>query len=219
MPSWRKYLTSSLNAASSPVLASLGKDNTPQVRMLQFRGFIGDRSSTGQRCVSHDEDEQEECLLRFATDLRSEKIPGLLKDPRVELCWWFPETQEQYRLRGLAHLVLPSTTEMEQEKGHHWPLSDISPDKERLVAWRHCVSPASKLLWTWPHPGHGPRASPDSFPDHWQDDMEPQALANFVLCAIQVQRVDLVDLSVRPPDHRIWGKTADQTWEEEEVNP
>ncbi|KAI9227375.1 MAG: hypothetical protein DHS80DRAFT_31839 [Piptocephalis tieghemiana] len=221
---WKQRLLASLSNTSSP-----RKDQMPQARVLQFRGFIGDRDQQGRRLPpdqvpsSH---QGGECLFRFATDLRSGKIPGLLRDPRVELCWWFPETKEQYRFRGLAHLLLPpldpsSLLSPGDISRPPWPLPATSPDTERLITWEHCVSPTSKLLWVWPDPARAPRAPASSFPQTWdKEGMETQALSHFVVCAIQIQAVDYIDLSVSPTGHCIWERSEDSgPWKEKEVNP
>eukprot|EP01004_Peranema_trichophorum_P009624 NODE_8370_length_685_cov_25.918149_g7748_i0.p1 GENE.NODE_8370_length_685_cov_25.918149_g7748_i0~~NODE_8370_length_685_cov_25.918149_g7748_i0.p1 ORF type:complete len:186 (-),score=40.93 NODE_8370_length_685_cov_25.918149_g7748_i0:48-605(-) len=85
-PQWMKCLLESLKSNPLPEstflqLASVGADNTPNVRTVVFRGF-------------------EQQLLSFTTDLRSDKVKDFQIQPIVECCWYFTSTREQYRIKG-----------------------------------------------------------------------------------------------------------------------
>jgi len=43
--------------------------------------------------------------MKMCTDLRSRKVAQNQQQPMAELVWWFPKTNEQYRIRGRLILV------------------------------------------------------------------------------------------------------------------
>ncbi|CAI5487370.1 unnamed protein product [Closterium sp. Naga37s-1] len=89
LPLWRRMLQSSIDAhahipsASFVQLATLRANHTPANRTLVFRGFM-DTSDN----------------LIFYTDGRSSKVKEIEDWPFVELCWYFSESWEQYRISG-----------------------------------------------------------------------------------------------------------------------
>ena len=82
-----------------------GTDNAefPSVRTVVFRGFLG------QEWVDGDQDKTADSnYLTFVTDSRSSKVQELLASGgKCEICWYFPQTWEQYRLTGRMRLILP----------------------------------------------------------------------------------------------------------------
>jgi hypothetical protein len=69
-------------------LATIRPDGTPANRTVVFRGFL----------------ERPDRLL-CASDARGDKVGQLHRNPAVELCWYFPRSREQFRLRGTATLI------------------------------------------------------------------------------------------------------------------
>jgi hypothetical protein len=59
-----------------------------QVLCVCFRGFLDDGNQ-----------------VTFCTDSRSEKIPQMTENPCAHVCWYFPNTREQFRLDGKLQLV------------------------------------------------------------------------------------------------------------------
>lgn len=95
-PAWRKRLDKSLSVNGTQVqskfyqVASISADGLPKNRTMVFRGFL----SETQNFVS-------------VTDIRSEKIQewnGSLSN-MFEICWYFTESREQYRISGDVYLV------------------------------------------------------------------------------------------------------------------
>ena len=82
---WRERITDSI-ARSRKIrggnyvqLATVDSDNTPRCRTVVFRGFAPDGR------------------LKIITDKRSAKVK---ESRRVEVCWWFSQSSEQYRFAG-----------------------------------------------------------------------------------------------------------------------
>ena len=91
---WREMILKSLkkNArlanARYAQLATVKENGRPANRTIVYRGFLNDT-----------------CRLTFVTDRRAKKIGELRVNPWVELCWYFPQTREQYRIAGRMSVV------------------------------------------------------------------------------------------------------------------
>ena len=59
----------------------------PSVRTVVFRGFY------------------KESQLIIYTDAHSTKVKELEKNGNVEICWYFRDTREQYRIKGIAKFL------------------------------------------------------------------------------------------------------------------
>ena len=98
-------LTRSLAANPDPAhryvqLATVRADGRPACRTCVFRGFTTS-DLPGLAC----------CAQQFTTDTRSEKCGQLAANPAAEACWWFPVSQEQYRIEGTLRLVTAEFSE------------------------------------------------------------------------------------------------------------
>lgn len=166
-------------------LATAGLDGRPAVRTVVFRGFVGEFRG-----------------LAFTTDARSAKRAQIERDPNVELCWYFAETREQFRLSGVVRLVGPST-------------QDDVLRSARLGVWR-ALSAETGASFTWPPPGQ-PRDRKGRFPSTLSDPGTP--VDEFVLMLFSARSVDHLELD-GAPQHR-WKYTADALgrWSVCEVNP
>jgi pyridoxamine 5'-phosphate oxidase len=95
-PIWRQRLARSLHINRSQVhskyfqVASVCSNGYPKNRTVVFRGFLSGTQS-----------------LLSVTDLRSEKVTQWQDDhpARFEICWYFSDSREQYRLAGEAVLI------------------------------------------------------------------------------------------------------------------
>ena len=96
IPPWRPLLRAALQREGRSVsarwlqLATTGRDGTPRVRTLVFRGWAGADQ------------------LELFSDQRSEKVKELANDGATELCWLFPKARQQYRLRGKIEIITPA---------------------------------------------------------------------------------------------------------------
>ncbi len=71
----------------TPTIATLGLDGRPRLRTVVLRAF-----------------DPEQCVLRFNTDIRSEKWAELQRDPRISLHAYDPGAKVQLRIDGTASL-------------------------------------------------------------------------------------------------------------------
>ncbi len=135
-------------------------------------------------------------LLDLLTDRRSSKASELQQEPRVELCWLLPKARSQFRLRG-HRLALPPELDLEARQQH----------------WQQ-LTPGARALWGWPEPG-APLDREAAFPSELADDTALPS--SFELVRIEVQAVELLELTGHPHQRRRW--RADQQWAEERLNP
>ena len=95
LPTWRQRLRGALaREGRTPTarwlqLATVAQDNTPRIRTLVFRNWVGHQD------------------MNLFTDGRSGKIADLNHQPQVELCWLFRKASHQYRLRGVIKQQCP----------------------------------------------------------------------------------------------------------------
>lgn len=158
-------------------LATVAADGTPRNRTVVFRGFAEDGEG-----------------LLAVTDTRSDKVGELMAQPRVELCWYFSITREQFRLRGGAE-ILDASTE--------------SSEAQRLALWEKLSDAASEQFF-WAHPGErvgasGPLTVSDAPPEH------------FVGLRFTPDHVDYLELKSPQRRTRYWREGG--VWHNEAVNP
>ncbi|KAI8814241.1 pyridoxamine 5'-phosphate oxidase-domain-containing protein [Cladochytrium replicatum] len=94
-------------------------------------------------------------LLEFVTDIRSAKIAEEWSAGRVahaEVCWYFPQTREQFRLAGAIHLLAPANSPLVQSVLPPWAPKDVDWEAERLRLWRE-ISPSLRASFSWGPPG------------------------------------------------------------------
>jgi PPOX class probable FMN-dependent enzyme len=166
-------------------LATVREDGRPAVRTLVFRGFLDDTHR-----------------LTFATDSRSLKTAELEQSPWAELCWYFHETREQFRLGGTASLV-----------GEKHP--DLQLQEARLAVWRE-MSDESRITYTWPDPGRS-REPLTPFPTLAPGRQEP--LPHFCLLVFEVREVDHLELRGNPQHRWKYSRDAHGRWTGREINP
>ncbi|HEY9663119.1 MAG TPA: pyridoxamine 5'-phosphate oxidase family protein, partial [Allocoleopsis sp.] len=125
---WRSILTGALHRNRSlpdshyVQLATVRADGRPANRTVVFRGFL---DNTNQ--------------LKFITDARSEKAEQIAAHPWGEVCWYFPNTREQFRISGKLTLV-----------GHKF--SNKALLKARQLQWQE-ISDSARSQFTWATPG------------------------------------------------------------------
>ena len=103
-------------------LATVGENNRPANRTVVFRGFLEDSNQ-----------------LKFITDARSDKVDQIQQQPWAEICWYFPNTREQFRLSGCLTLI--------RDDNSH-PIFQPA----RIKIWQE-LSDAARLQFAWPDPG------------------------------------------------------------------
>lgn len=184
--SWRQLLDNALDrhvnlpASRYTQLATIRPDGRPANRTLNFRDWLpGDE-------------------LLFTTDARSDKAKHLAANPWGELCWYFGETREQFRILGRVSLIQSNAD------------ADIASLRERV--WQ-ASSDASRQTFTWPPPGR-PRDSDAAFLDPAPHTPPPY----FTLLLVAPEQVDYLDLRPRPFLRALYRRAADG-WTSEIVNP
>jgi hypothetical protein len=91
---WRSPLARALHRNRSLAfarylqLATVRATGRPANRTVVFRGFLADTNQ-----------------LKFITDIRSQKAEEINLYPWGEICWYFPQTREQFRIAGQLILV------------------------------------------------------------------------------------------------------------------
>ncbi|KAH7659545.1 Pyridoxal 5'-phosphate synthase protein [Dioscorea alata] len=100
MASWKQLLQAAMDShahlkhSSFIQLATLGTNGRPANRTVVFRGFL-DGSDR----------------IRMHTDSRSCKIEEIKHCPFGEICWYFTESWEQFRINGKIEIIDKSTTD------------------------------------------------------------------------------------------------------------
>lgn len=191
LPPWRSHLAAALHRNRSLPnsrylqLATVRADGCPANRTVVFRGFA-DNSN----------------CLKFVTDLRSEKVGQIGRNPRGEACWYFPKTREQFRLSGELRVIGDNS-------------GDRDLDALRHQAWQE-LSDRAKPQFFWPEPG-GERSPASAFEP--PDPIPEKAPPPFVLLLLEPEWVDHLQLRGEPQDRIIYDRRADGTWRDRAVNP
>jgi len=187
---WRSPLARALHRNRSLVyaryvqLATVRQDGRPANRTVVFRGFWADTNQ-----------------LRFVTDNRSEKVAEIARSPWAEVCWYFPNTREQFRLAGQLRLIDHTETDTELQKA-------------RQQIWQE-LSDAARSQFAWADPGL-PRVDTATFEVEPPDAQTP--FVNFDLLLFAPYRVDHLELRGNPQNRFIYS-FVENNWSQTEVNP
>ncbi|XP_052201264.1 pyridoxine/pyridoxamine 5'-phosphate oxidase 2 isoform X2 [Diospyros lotus] len=91
---WKQLLLNALDCNSSLKhssffqLATIGSNGRPSNRTVVFRGFLENTEK-----------------IQINTDSRSRKIDDLKHCPYAEICWYFTESWEQFRINGRIDVI------------------------------------------------------------------------------------------------------------------
>lgn len=95
MGPWVPAFTRAIDSETAPFItfsfATVDENGLPKVRTCIHRGFLFDDKKTN--------------ILTLTTDIRMEKYEHLTKNPKFEACFWFPNSNQQFRLSGNAQLL------------------------------------------------------------------------------------------------------------------
>ncbi|MBD2460806.1 pyridoxamine 5'-phosphate oxidase family protein [Oscillatoria sp. FACHB-1407] len=187
---WRSAIARALHRNRSLVyarylqLATVRSDGRPANRTVVFRGFL---DNTNQ--------------LKFITDDRSEKALQIPQNAWGEVCWYFPNTREQFRLLGQLSLI--------DEKN-----SDATLRQARQRQWQE-LSDAARTQFAWADPGKL-RSPDDPFTPPSPDASSP--LSNFLLVLLDPIQVDHLELRGEPQNRSIY-RQINNEWMVDAVNP
>ncbi|KAJ3227754.1 hypothetical protein HK099_000427 [Clydaea vesicula] len=68
---------------------------------MVFRGFLSDFLEAGNNQLNLRDE-----ILVYTCDRDSKKVKELQNNHNAEICWYFPQTREQFRLKSVGTLVL-----------------------------------------------------------------------------------------------------------------
>eukprot|EP00850_Spirogloea_muscicola_P009082 SM000050S17007 [mRNA] locus=s50:300956:302927:- [translate_table: standard] len=187
---WQALLNEAMEANSAvkhskySQLATVRHDGKPANRTVVFRGYA-------------DGSER----LQFTVDIRSQKVEEIQENCWVELCWYFTESWEQFRLLGQLELVGPSHP-------------DAAKLNLREQAWKESSS-KSLAQFAGPQP-KDPRADDDAFVKEIDSSTDP--LDTFGLLMLQPIQVDY--LYLKKNQRLLFQKEdIDGQWSQQDVNP
>lgn len=212
-PAWRAAIKQALKKnGKNPTskyaqLATVdARDGAPSVRTVVFRGFLDGFFDDDDANASSDGDGD---ALVFCTDSRSEKVRDVVGDARAEMAWYFPETREQFRVRGTLTVSTATTTGDDREA------------RARGNLWRK-MRRGARGQFLWPTPG-GARS------DVSDGEADPHAVEesdarlddevvgeNFALVALRAKRIDHLSLK---RNERVVHEEVDGEWVSTRVNP
>ncbi|MEA5575746.1 Npun_F5749 family FMN-dependent PPOX-type flavoprotein [Anabaena sp. UHCC 0451] len=188
---WRSLITRALHKNRSLVysrylqLATVRENGLPANRTVVFRGFLEDTNQ-----------------LKFITDIRSAKAEQISKQPAAEICWYFPNTREQFRISGNLILITANS------HPHLQPA--------RMKMWQE-LSDAARLQFAWPDPGEMRVRTPEAFTPPAPDPIEP--VENFCLLLLEPTEVDHLELRGEPQNRTFYQIDENQEWYYQEINP
>lgn len=192
-PAWKLLLQKSVDAnkhlkhSSYVQLATVTPEGKPANRTVVYRGFLGDTAR-----------------VQFYTDTRSSKVEEIKHNPWAEVCMYFTDTWEQFRLLGCLHAIGPDD-------------ADQDPFKAREEAW-FGTSERQRVQFANPPPGR-PRAPEEDFPKAVDGAAGPlPAFALLVLSPVQVDYLHLKE-NKRILYRLTGGGGAGEEWAECAVNP
>ena len=187
---WKTLLAQAQAANPQPhnrfaQLATLrgGAEPRPAVRTVAVRFFL------------------EDGRLMISTDTRSEKVQELAANPVCELCWYFTETREQFRISARAHVVPAGIAQLDGR------LAEVI---QRTWLER---SANARQSYTWPQPlrkRDEQSAYAASVPDEIPD--------NFALLLLDIVTVDYLNIAEQPHQRCVFNKLGGQ-WRGRVVNP
>ncbi|MEH1905669.1 MAG: Npun_F5749 family FMN-dependent PPOX-type flavoprotein [Nostoc sp.] len=189
---WRSAIVHALDRNRSLVyarylqLATVQANGRPANRTLVFRGFLEDTNQ-----------------LKFITDTRSAKADQIQQQPWAEVCWYFPNTREQFRITGCLTLV-------SGDDSHQ----DLQP--ARISMWQE-LSDAARLQFAWPHPGKPRVETPEAFAPPAPDPVQP--VSNFCLLLLDPVQVDHLELRGEPQNRWLYYCDENQEWSSQAINP
>lgn len=145
---WRQELESAIQNNAETLhtrffqLATVDRNLAPACRTVVFRGFMDKTNAL----IAH-------------TDVRSEKILHLRNNAQAEVCWYFSDTREQFRLTSKITLITREERHGADIRSIHWqalsnkaqasyalatPGSAIVIEHEQSARPNNCSPPGSK---------------------------------------------------------------------------
>ncbi len=164
------------------------QDGAPRVRTVVFRGWLPNTNHP---------------TMSFITDKRSSKVAECAVNSSAEVCWWFPVSSEQFRLRGELKFV-----------------GEDHPNPELLLArqtmWEKQMRDSAREQFFWVgDPGTSYTPEPEAASASEGDQIPPPP-PNFLLALLQPTFVDYLRLK---DNYRETHTFVEPSWTQERVNP
>lgn len=191
---WKQLLLNALQSnshlrhSSYFQLATIGSNGRPANRTVVFRGF----ADTSNK-------------IQINTDNRSNKIEDLKQCPFAEICWYFTDSWEQFRINGTVDVIDGSNP-------------DPMKLQQREKAW-FASSPKSRLQYLGPNPG---LPSLGDQPTNVPTSLDPSAgpVSAYCLLVLDPDQVDYLNLK---SNERITfsrkNVNEENSWSSDKVNP
>ncbi|XP_021767307.1 pyridoxine/pyridoxamine 5'-phosphate oxidase 2-like isoform X1 [Chenopodium quinoa] len=191
---WKQLLLHALEANSHLKhslffqLASVGANGKPANRTVVFRGF---------------QDETDK--IQINTDCRTRKIEDLKHCPFAEICWYFIDSWEQFRINGRIDIINGSN-------------SDTIKLEQREKSW-FASSFKSRLQYLGPDPGIP--SITEELPKDFSLDPSAGPVDAFCLLVLDPDQVDYLNLKTNTRltyrCHR--NLNGEKCWTPERINP
>ncbi|MBU2878637.1 pyridoxamine 5'-phosphate oxidase family protein [Aliiglaciecola lipolytica] len=188
---WLKKLqTSIVDSQTRPEskyvqLATTNNQNQPEVRTVVFRGFLNTTTS-----------------LLIHTDIRSNKINQIQTHNQAQICWYFSQSREQYRLTGNIQII-------DFQNEQHQSL--------RLQHWQN-LSSSAQQSYSWETPGEI-LGLDDIHQAQVSDNVnQDEVSVNFALLLFSVSEVDHLQLKLTPHKRNRY-IYSNHAWQTLKINP
>jgi len=169
-------------------------------------------------------------LLQTTTDIRTPKADQILSRPEsVEVAWWLPKSNLQYRLTCTAYL-LPHPSHPSWTEFPAWKLGpNVDWEAERLEAY-DALSRVLRASFCRPIPGSRPENPEDAknWPRElpkWAEAKEgkekeqvDEALMNFAMLLLEPREVDVLELGP-VPNLRTKYVNVEEGWTQDSLVP
>ncbi|EFJ30696.1 hypothetical protein SELMODRAFT_270695 [Selaginella moellendorffii] len=185
---WRQLLESALESHSRLrhsrfcQLATVRANGTPANRTVVFRGFADGTDD-----------------LLFTTDSRSNKVQEAQHCPVAEVCYYFTDSWEQFRIHGDIEVI--SHTE-----------DDPLKKEIREKSW-FSSSLQTRKQFTWPHPGQ-PK---ESHPEEVRLESTQPPVDTF--CVVTLHPVEVDYLHLKQHKRIVFRSSSGGDWTSQAVNP
>ena len=201
-------------------------DPFPAVRTVVFRGFVGESKGKYDEPVGGNGGGKS-ALMVISTDREMEKYDQIVKDPHFQGCFWFKDTNHQFRLSGIAHLLGLKEEESKSFKGED--LRKYIEGIDEQWTWRnewerlwHSHRPNRRGTFRNPTPGSilteekKKQLRVLEIQDNDKESEEAkQARERFVQVILEVHEAELLILSPEPGLRKKWTVSKeDGNWTE-----
>ncbi|KAL0031693.1 hypothetical protein WJX79_001570 [Trebouxia sp. C0005] len=191
---WRSALLKSLDLnkelkySTFFQLATVRPNGKPANRTMVYRGFVGESTK-----------------LTFTTDSRSSKMDDVKENPWSEICWYMPESREQYRLSGKLYIIKSDEKDAELKKIWH-------------EAWSG-LSTGGRGWFTWPDASQ-PRTENDKEFEKDPPGQDEDPLSNYCLCVLDVFECELSKLREKLRiEYHSKEEGGKRVWTQHDMNP